>query len=118
MKETPFREQLQIDLCSAGIKVYRNVVSLLYSRDGHPIKVGTEGQADLIGWVSRSFSGQPFSIYISIETKSANGRIRKGQPEWARAVERDGGIALLGVRPGDDVIKMIRERINDRLQRN
>jgi len=104
MNETNYRNQLQVELSKAGIKVFRNVVSLLYARDGTPVKVGLTGQADLLGIA-------PGGRYISVETKSRTGRIRPEQQAWADMINKMGGIAIFA-RPGEDVIGILTERLN------
>jgi hypothetical protein len=106
MNETAYRNQLQIELAKHGIRVFRNVVSLLYTADGTPVKVGTEGQGDLIGWIGGS------GRYLSIETKSATGRVRPKQEAWRQAVIAGGGIALI-CRPGDDVIGILKSKLKE-----
>jgi hypothetical protein len=53
------------------------------------------GSADLIGWVplliTADMVGQTVAVFTSVETKSAKGRARAGQPEWAEAVRNSGG---------------------------
>lgn len=55
------------------------------------------GSGDLIGWtpvvVTPDMVGQTIAVFTSVETKTATGRIRKGQPEWAAAVQKAGGFA-------------------------
>lgn len=106
MTETEYRNNIQIELAKLGIKVWRHTVSLLYAADGTPVKVGTPGQADLWGFVPHN--GR--AIFLSIETKSHNGRIKPNQTAWANMVRSAGGVAII-CRPGDDIISQIRSQL-------
>jgi len=118
MNETNYRNQLQVDLSAAGIRVWRHVVSLLFARDGTPVQVGTPGQGDLWGiypiTITQEMVGKKVGLFISIETKSKDGRTQadraKKQADWADMINKMGGIAIFA-RPGDDVIGMLTERL-------
>jgi hypothetical protein len=63
---------------------------------GPPIRYGTNGQADLIGWVS------PSGRFLGIEVKSPTGQLRPEQKAWGAKLEADGGIYVVA-RSTDDV---------------
>lgn len=72
-----------------------------------PLHAGlAPGSADLIGWtpvvVTPEMVGKTIAVFTSVETKTATGRVRKGQPEWAGAVQKAGGYAAF-VRSDDDL---------------
>jgi hypothetical protein len=48
--------------------------------------------------------------FVSIETKSKTGVIRKEQQAWADMINKMGGIAIFA-RPGDDVVGMLTDRL-------
>ena len=103
MNETAYRNQLQIDLSAAGFRLFRNNVGIFFTHDGTPTRCGLcKGSADLIGIAGGRF--------ISIETKSRTGTIRKEQQSWADMVNNMGGIAIFA-RPGDDVVGVLTERL-------
>jgi hypothetical protein len=63
-----------------------------------PLHAGLEtGSADLIGWESRLITpamvGQTVAVFASVEVKSATGRARAAQLNWAEQVRTAGGIA-------------------------
>lgn len=115
MNETTYRNQLQIELSKHGIRLWRHVVSLLFARDGTPIKIGSEGQADLWGImpvkITQDMVGDTVGVFISIETKSEHGRTQKKRAElqenWKNAIIALGGIAIIA-RPGDDVVNILK----------
>ncbi len=63
-----------------------------------PLHAGLEeGSGDLIGWESRLITpamvGQRLAVFASVEVKSATGRARAAQLNWAKQVRAAGGIA-------------------------
>lgn len=105
MNETSYRNQLQIDLCKAGFRVWRNNTGLFFTHNGTPTRAGLcTGSADLIGIAGGRF--------LSIETKSLTGKTRPEQKAWADMVNKFGGIAII-CKPGDDVIAQINERLSN-----
>jgi hypothetical protein len=103
MNETNYRNQLQVDLSAAGFRMFRNNVGIFFTHNGTPTRCGLcKGSGDLIGIAGGRF--------VSIETKSRTGVIRKEQQAWADMINKMGGIAIFA-RPGDDVIGMLTERL-------
>lgn len=114
MLETPYREQLQIDLAKVGFRLFRNVVSLLYTKNGTPMKVGIDGQGDLLGYlpvvITKEMVGKKIAVYVSVETKVGRRQGTKEQLAWLKSVNENGGAAVI-VRPGDDVAGMVIDKI-------
>jgi hypothetical protein len=67
------------------------------------------GSGDLIGWtpvtITPDMVGKTIAVFTSVETKTLTGRIRKGQPEWAAAIQKAGGYA--GFARSDDDLRDI-----------
>jgi hypothetical protein len=67
-------------------------------RQARPLHAGLAvGSGDLIGWRSTVITGQhvgqTLAVFTSLELKSAGGRVRPEQRQWAEAVTAHGGIA-------------------------
>ena len=50
--------------------------------------------------------GQPIAQFVSLEVKTASGRVRPEQENWKRVVERFGGVAAV-VRSEEDALRII-----------
>jgi hypothetical protein len=59
---------------------------LLFSRDGKPVKIGTKGVLD----IEATIKGRS----VKIDAKVGKDRMRTEQINFARAVERAGGVAF------------------------
>ncbi len=109
MNETTFRNLLQISLSKAGLRLFRNNTGVFFTEQGIPTRSGLcKGSGDLIGWIPAGWIGNDRSIFLSIETKTGTGRVRTEQESWLKAVNDSGGVAIIA-RPGDDVLKNIRD---------
>ena len=78
-------------------------------RDAKFIRYGLQpGSADLIGWtpiiITPDMVGQTVAVFTSIEAKTDNDTIKPDQVQWARSVQRDGGIAKIVRSVGDRLI--------------
>ena len=94
-------------------RFFRNNVGRLPDpRTGRWIEfgVGGKGAGDLIGWrtitVTPEMVGQPIAQFVSLEVKTASGRVRPEQENWKRVVERCGGVAAV-VRSEEDALRII-----------
>lgn len=81
--------------CSKAVHLPNGDVLL---KNPRPVKFGLMvGSGDIIGWrsviITPDMVGSRFARFLSIEMKSATGRPREGQPEWAAAVRTAGGLA-------------------------
>ena len=95
------------------VRFFRNNVGRLPDpRTGRWIEfgVGGKGAGDLIGWrtitVTPEMVGQPIAQFVSLEVKTASGRVRPEQENWKRVVERCGGVAAV-VRSEEDALRII-----------
>ena len=84
------------------VRLFRNHVGKVRDADGRWHTFGlAPGSADLIGWVRGRF--------LSIEIKSATGRIRPEQQNWMNAVNAHGGIAFVARSAAEAVEKLDHE---------
>ena len=95
------------------VRFFRNNVGRLPDpRTGRWVEfgVGGKGAGDLIGWrtitVTPEMVGQPIAQFVSLEVKTASGRVRPEQENWKRAVERGCGVAAV-VRSEEDALRII-----------
>ena len=101
--ETDYRNWLQCELSKHGFRLFRNNTGVFFTAEGVPTRAGLcKGSGDLIGL-------SPSGRFISIETKSLNGKIRPEQQSWYEMVNKFGGKAIFA-RPGDDVLSMLSEK--------
>lgn len=110
MAESEFTRRCMKLATQAGARIFRNNVGMGWVANKtldlpggdlrlikpRPLHAGlAPGSADLIGWVpvvvTPDMVGQTVAVFVSVETKSATGRVRAGQPEWAAAVRGAGG---------------------------
>ena len=74
------------------IRLFRNNVGFTKTARGQGIHYGLfPGSADLIGWITR----HGVAVFLSIEIKSATGRVSPTQANWQRVVHEAGGVALI-----------------------
>ena len=91
-----------------------NVGKLPDPRTGRWVEfgVGGKGGGDLLGWrtitVTPEMVGQRVAQFVSLEVKTATGRVRPEQENWRRVVERCGGVAAV-VRSVDDALQIMRD---------
>lgn len=65
-----------------------------------PVEFGlVKGSGDGIGWhtmaITPDMVGRRVAVFVSIETKAKNGRVRPEQLNWLQQVQASGGIALI-----------------------
>lgn len=104
------QEQAKILLALGGtkhIRAFRNNCGVARFPNGSVVKYGLAvGSADLIGWrtvtITPDMVGRQVAVFMSIECKSAKGRVREAQEAWHMAVKKAGGIAIVA-RSVDDV---------------
>ncbi len=98
MTEQTIQQQIRI-ACSRGqTRLFRNNTGTLRDQHGRPVQFGLcKGSADLIGWrtvtITPEMVGQQVAVFLSIEVKTATGRLRPEQRQWLDAVQSAGGIA-------------------------
>ena len=98
----PSEQQIQQEIriaCSNGdTRLFRNNTGTLRDANGRPVQFGLcKGSADLIGWkrvtVTPDMVGSTVAVFLSIEVKTATGRLRPEQQQWLDVVQAAGGIA-------------------------
>jgi len=102
MRAVPSEQQIQQEIriaCGNGdTRLFRNNTGTLRDQHGRPVQFGLcKGSADLIGWkrvtVTPDMVGSTVAVFLSIEVKTATGRLRPEQQQWLDAVQAAGGIA-------------------------
>lgn len=83
-----------------GVFYRRNVGKARDPRSGRVIRFGIPGQADIAGVIA--------GRAVEIEMKAPRGRQSVEQANWQRAVERAGGIYIIG-RSAEEVIRALGE---------
>jgi hypothetical protein len=114
VSETAIQQRIRLALGKLPwVRFFRNNVGRLPDpRTGRWIEfgVGGKGAGDLIGWrtitVTPEMVGQPIAQFVSLEVKTASGRVRPEQENWKRVVERCGGVAAV-VRSEEDALRII-----------
>jgi hypothetical protein len=98
--ETTLQQQIRLALgTNPDARIFRNQVgSLPDPRTGRLVTFGlARGSADLIGWrtvtITQAMVGTRLAVFLSIEVKTATGRLRPEQQQWIHAVTQAGGIA-------------------------
>ena len=98
--ETTLQQQIRLAVGTRpDARLFRNQVgSLPDPRTGRLVTFGlARGSADLIGWrtvvVTPDMVGTRVAVFISIEIKTASGRLRPEQQAWLGVVQGAGGIA-------------------------
>ena len=86
MTETEIMRRIMVDCADIAILMRYNV-GLFYTAYGMPIKIGTKGTSDLIGF---RLSDNKF---VAIEVKTPTGKPSNEQKQFLRAMEKYGCIA-------------------------
>ena len=98
MTEQQIQQQIRIACSHGQTRLFRNNTGTLRDQHGRPVQFGLcKGSADLIGWrtitITPEMVGQQVAVFLSIEVKTATGRLRPEQRQWLDAVQSAGGIA-------------------------
>jgi hypothetical protein len=92
-----------------GMLLLRYQVGTFQTMDGRPVKVGTPGVSDCIGFrpitITQDMVGQTVAQFIACEVKTPRGRATEQQKQFLNLVERAGGVAIMA-RSADDVAKI------------
>jgi len=96
--EQQIQQEIRIACGTGPARLFRNNTGTLRDQHGRPVQFGLcKGSADLIGWrtitVTPEMVGQQVAVFLSIEVKTAIGRLRPEQQQWLDAVQAAGGIA-------------------------
>lgn len=108
--ESALLRSIQLTLSPAGVRLFRNntaqgwvgdAIKLsngdVLIRNARPLHAGlTKGSSDLIGWSPRQIDGRSVAVFTAIEGKTARQRPTAEQTAFLQAVERAGGIAVIG----------------------
>lgn len=78
------------------LRLWRQNTGAARTPTGQVVRFGVPGQADIMGILA------PSGRIISIEAKSATGRLSDAQQNWRAMIERFGGLAIVA-RNVDDV---------------
>ena len=96
--EQQIQQHIRIACSNGNTRLFRNNTGTLKDANGRPVQFGLcKGSADLIGWrtvtVTPEMVGTQVAVFLSIEVKTATGRLRPEQQQWLDAVQAAGGIA-------------------------
>jgi hypothetical protein len=106
LSEQRIQQEIRLAISHGDTKVFRNNTGTLRDANGRPVQFGLcKGSADLIGWkrvtVTPEMVGSTVAVFLSIEVKTATGRLRPEQQQWLDAVQAAGGIAGVARSVGD-----------------
>ena len=82
-----------------GWRLFRNNVGVGTMSNGAFVRFGLRvGSGDLIGWrpvtVTQDMVGTVIAQFVSVEVKTATGRLSEDQVHWAEQVRSAGGVAI------------------------
>jgi hypothetical protein len=111
--EQQIQQHIRIACSNGDTRLFRNNTGTLKDANGRPVQFGLcKGSADLIGWkritVTPDMVGSTMAVFLSIEVKTATGRLRPEQQQWLDAVQAAGGIAGVA-RNVEDAATLLRD---------
>jgi hypothetical protein len=111
--EQQIQQHIRLACGTGDTRLFRNNTGTLRDQHGRPVQFGLcKGSADLIGWkrvtVTEEMVGQRIAVFLSIEVKTATGRLRPEQQQWLDAVQAAGGIAGVA-RSVEDAATLLRD---------
>lgn len=112
MSEANFQRHVMLALSRRGDTVFRNHVGLgvfgtiqrgpgvVSVHNPRVLQCGLHiGSGDLIGWrpvvVTQEMVGKTLAVFLSVEVKTAKGRLRPEQATWMDVVNAAGGVAIV-----------------------
>ena len=98
-KETNIANEICVELCKRGCKIFRSQSGLFYTPNGDMIRIGVVGQSDYHGHTK---DGKAFYL----ETKTKNGEPTAEQIEFITAMLNSGALAGV-VRSVDDALAVL-----------
>ncbi len=98
MSEQTIQQEIRLTCSTGATRLFRNNTGTLRDQHGRPVSFGLcKGSADLIGWrtvtITPDMVGIQVAVFLSIEVKTATGRLRPEQQQWIDVVQAAGGIA-------------------------
>jgi len=98
VSEQRIQQEIRLACSTGDTRLFRNNTGTLRDQYGRPVQFGlAKGSSDLIGWhavtVTPDMVGQQVAVFLSIEVKTATGRLSSEQQQWLDAVQAAGGIA-------------------------
>jgi len=96
--EQQIQQHIRLACGTGDTRLFRNNTGTLRDQNGRPVQFGLcKGSSDLIGWkrvtITPEMVGTQVAVFLSIEVKTATGRLRPEQQQWLDAVQAAGGIA-------------------------
>jgi len=109
--ETALLSRLLIRVSQLGARIFRNNVGRLQDRRGRWVQYGLcVGSSDLIGYVpviiQPEHVGRTIAVFLAIECKSADGRLRPEQQQFLKVVQSHGGIVCVARSESDAEIAL------------
>ena len=98
-KETNIANEICVELCKRGCKVFRSQSGLFYTPNGDMIRIGVVGQSDYHGHTA---DGKAFYL----ETKTKNAKPTAEQIAFITAMQDSGALAGV-VRSVDDALAVL-----------
>ena len=115
MRENDIQNSIMLALSQEGFLTHRQIVgSFRYLHNEGVAKIGTPGMPDIYAVVPMTITkadvGKTIGVYVGVEVKTATGQQRRNQKLYQLAVEKRGGLYLVG-RSADEVIDAIRRMV-------
>lgn len=121
MKETTLTKHILLALSEAGCTVFRQNTGQGWAgradkrpdgtviiTDARPLRAGlTRGSSDIVGIMP-----YPDSRFLSIEVKTAKGRVTKEQQRFIDIVRRQGGVAGVARSP-DQAVQIVKDNLRE-----
>ena len=105
--EPPVRKRAMVRYSRRGYVLFRYFVGTLYTKQGHPVKLGVPGVSDLIGYrvhtVTADDVGRTLPVFTAVEVKQGHGRTSAEQRRFLDAVAAAGGEAWVTTNDQDEL---------------
>ncbi len=109
--EIELQNQIRLAIASPTVKMFRNNVGALTTKDGRLVTFGLcVGSSDLIGFTSKTITadmvGKQVAIFTALEIKTPTGKVSPAQTKFVDMVNKHGGIGAI-VRSVDDAVEQV-----------